>query len=145
MQPWSVALPCQLCSIGSWASLRNGCGLQWKLSHSSIHSRSKWSMWCVPMSHSGRWEAVFCSRGFWSLQNLVAISQKYYWPVLISKVSCKENNGKNWLLNPGTSSQSEGYSSKWIIWLVCREPLVLMCTQTSVWNTRMRNCASSFL
>ena len=22
-----------------------------------------------------------------------------------------------------TSSQSEGYSSKWLIWLVCREPL----------------------
>ena len=23
----------------------------------------------------------------------------------------------------GTSSQNEGYSSKWLIWLVCREPL----------------------
>ena len=30
----------------------------------------------------------------------------------------------NWLLSPGTSSQSEGYSSKWLIWLVCREPLI---------------------
>ena len=35
------------------------------------------------------------------------------------------NNGKNWLLSPGISSQSEGYSSKWLIWLVCREPLIL--------------------
>ena len=33
---------------------------------------------------------------------------------------------KNWLLNPGTSSQNEGYSSNWLIWLVCREPLMLM-------------------
>ena len=41
------------------------------------------------------------------------------------KSGCKVNKGKNWLLNPGTSSQSEGYSSysKWLIWLVCREPL----------------------
>ena len=33
-------------------------------------------------------------------------------------------NGKNWLFSPGTSSQSEGYSSKRLIWLVCREPLL---------------------
>ena len=26
-------------------------------------------------------------------------------------------------IHAGTSSQSEGYSSKWLIWLVCREPL----------------------
>ena len=42
------------------------------------------------------------------------------------KASCIGSNGKNWLLNPGTSSQSEGYSSKWLIWLVCREPLHIM-------------------
>ena len=29
---------------------------------------------------------------------------------------------QKWLLNPGTSSQSEGHSSKWLIWLVCRNP-----------------------
>ena len=34
-------------------------------------------------------------------------------------------NGKNWLLNPESSSQSEGYSSKWIIWLVVRKPLTV--------------------
>ena len=33
------------------------------------------------------------------------------------------SNGKNWLLNPESSSQSEGHSSKWLIWLVVREPL----------------------
>ena len=33
--------------------------------------------------------------------------------------------GKNWLLNPGTSSQSEWCSSKWLIWLVCREPCIV--------------------
>ena len=35
------------------------------------------------------------------------------------------NNGKHWLLSPGTSSQNEGYNSKWLICLVCREPLLL--------------------
>ena len=39
------------------------------------------------------------------------------------KADYKGNNGKNWLLSPGTSSQSEGYGSKWLTWLVCREPL----------------------
>ena len=34
------------------------------------------------------------------------------------------SNGKNWLLNPESSSQSEGYSSKWLIWLLVREPLL---------------------
>ena len=29
---------------------------------------------------------------------------------------------KNWLFNSETSSQSERYSSKWLIWLACREP-----------------------
>ena len=29
----------------------------------------------------------------------------------------------NWLLSPGKSSQSEGYSSKWLFRLVCGEPL----------------------
>ena len=28
-----------------------------------------------------------------------------------------------WLVNPGTSSQNGGYSSKELIWLVCRESL----------------------
>ena len=36
---------------------------------------------------------------------------------------------KNWLLNPESSSQSEGYSSKWLIWLVVREPLLLMMAE----------------
>ena len=58
-------------------------------------------------------------RGSESLQNLVAIFQRYYRPMLISKAGCIGNDGKNWLLNPGTSSRSEGYSSKWQIWLVC--------------------------
>ena len=47
--------------------------------------------------------------------------------MLISKAGCIGNNGKNRLLSPGTSSQSEEYSSKWLIWLVCREPLHLIC------------------
>ena len=34
-------------------------------------------------------------------------------------------NGKNWLLSPETSSQSEKHSNihVWLIWLLCREPL----------------------
>ena len=35
-------------------------------------------------------------------------------------------------LSPGTSSQSEGYSSKWLIWLVCREPLYIHCMFSNV-------------
>ena len=45
-------------------------------------------------------------------------------PVLISKAGRIGKYGKNWLLNPETGSQSEGYSCKWLIWLVCREPLL---------------------
>ena len=62
-------------------------------------------------------------RGSRSSQNLVAISQRYCRPLLTLKADCIGNNGKYWLLSPGTNSQSEGYSSKWLIWLVCREPL----------------------
>ena len=50
--------------------------------------------------------------------------------MLTSTASCIGNNGKNWLLNSGTSGQSEGYSSKW---LVCGEPL-----QVFVWC--LSNC-----
>ena len=63
----------------------------------------------------------------------------------ISKVGFKGNNGKNWLLDPGTSSQSEGYSSKWLIWLVCREPLdmCIYSTLQSSWSIIV--CAPSDL
>ena len=66
-------------------------------------------------------------RGSWGLQNLVAISQRSWRPLLTLKAGYIGNNGKNWLLNLGTSSQSERYSSKWLIWLVCREPLNFIC------------------
>ena len=56
--------------------------------------------------------------------NFVATSWRYCWPLITFKACCKGNNGKNWLLSPGTTSQSEGYSSKWLIW-PCREPLKL--------------------
>ena len=65
-------------------------------------------------------------RGSQNLQNLVAIFQRYYQPMLISKADCIGNDGKNWLLNPGTSSRSEGYSSKWQIRLVCGVPLSII-------------------
>ena len=67
---------------------------------------------------------VYKCRGSRRLQNPVAISQRYCQPLLPSKARCIGNNGKIWLLNPETSSQSEGYISKWLIWLVCGEPLV---------------------
>ena len=70
-----------------------------------------------------RMKIRYICRGSRNLQKLVAISQRYYRPVLISKAGCKGNNGRNWLHDPGASSQSEGNSSKWLIWLVCREPL----------------------
>ena len=44
---------------------------------------------------------------------------------------CLGNNGKI----PGTSSQSEGYRSKWLIWLVCRETLHVYSTRK---NERLR-------
>ena len=62
-------------------------------------------------------------RGSRSLQNLVAVSQRYCQPLLTIKAGCIKSNGKNWLLNPESSSQSEGYNSKWLIWLLVREPL----------------------
>ena len=49
--------------------------------------------------------------------------QRYCRPLLTLKAGCIGNNGKKWPLDPGTSSQSEGYSSKWLNWLVCREPM----------------------
>ena len=68
---------------------------------------------------------VYSIRGSQSLQKLVhvAISQRSWRPLLTLRAGYIGNNGKNWLLYPWTSSQSEGYSSKWLIWLVCREPL----------------------
>jgi hypothetical protein len=48
---------------------------------------------------------------------------RYYWLVVILKTGCIGKYGKNRLLNPGTSSQSDGNSSKWLIWLVCGESL----------------------
>ena len=47
-------------------------------------------------------------RGSRSLQNLVAISQKYCQPLLTIKAGCMGSNGKNWLLKPENSSQNEG-------------------------------------
>ena len=38
---------------------------------------------------------AFHTSGSRSLQNLVAISPKYYWPVLVTKAGCKGDNGKN--------------------------------------------------
>ena len=63
-------------------------------------------------------------RGSRSVQNHVAISQIYYWLAVTLEAACIGRYGKNWLLNPETSSQSEGYSGKWLIWLVCGEPLL---------------------
>ena len=78
------------------------------------------------------WPTSDWCRGSQGIQNLVAIFRRYYWPVLTSKAGCIGKYGKNWLLNPGTSSQSEGYSSKWLIWLVCREPLLMYCCEPPV-------------
>ena len=67
---------------------------------------------------------MYLIRGSRSLQNLVAISQKYCQLLLTIKAGYMGSNGKNWLLNPKSSSQSEGYRSKWLIWLLVREPLL---------------------
>ena len=42
---------------------------------------------------------------------------------MISETGCIGNKGEMAIISSGTSSQSEGYSRKWLIWLVCREPL----------------------
>ena len=57
-----------------------------------------------------RTTCTLLTRGSQSSQNLVAISQRYCRPVLTLKADYIGNNGKYWLLSPGTSSQSEGYS-----------------------------------
>ena len=66
-----------------------------------------------------------CIQGFLK----VIKSCSHFWKILPTNAAIKSqlyrDNGKNWLLNPGTSSQSEGYSSKW---LVCREPLQIGLT-----------------
>ena len=57
------------------------------------------------------------------IQNLVAVSQRYY------QCSSQEQLVNETKAKMATISrdqqQSEGYSSKWIIWLVCKEPLML--------------------
>jgi hypothetical protein len=67
---------------------------------------------------------TWLSRSSRSLQNHVAISPRYYWLVVTLKAGCIGKYGKNWLLNPWTSSQSDGNSSKWLVWLVCGKPLL---------------------
>ena len=80
----------------------------------------------------GKWyiaKVWYILRGSQSLQNLITTFQRYCQPVLILKMQLQRNNGKKLLINPGTSSsQSEGYSSKWPKWLVCRVPSILTCT-----------------
>ena len=58
--------------------------------------------------------------------------------MLTSTASCIGNNGKNWLLSPETSSQSEGYGSKWLIWLVCGEALIHVHTDQCLTTHEMR-------
>ena len=55
-----------------------------------------------------------------SIQNLVVISIGYALP---TTADIRSRLYKLAILGPGTSSQGEGYSSKWLIWLVCGEPL----------------------
>ena len=110
----------------------NGCGYDCKL-YIIILSGQKRGRRLVWLGSKVAWQLTFRSyldylkyninRGSQSLHNLVAISQRYCQPLLTIKVGCIGSNGKNWLLNPESSSQSEGYSSKWLIWLVVREPL----------------------
>ena len=54
-------------------------------------------------------------------------------------LGCIGKYGKNWLLNPRTSSQSEGYSNKW---LVCGEPL--NCRLGGVIVKIVRPCSQRF-
>ena len=95
-----------------------GC---WRVRHAMCVCVSSWQLYKCLLQFDTIW---YVYRGSRRSQNLVAISERHCQPLLTSKASCMGNNGKNWLLNPGTSSQSEGYSSKWLIWLVCGEPLV---------------------
>ena len=50
---------------------------------------------------------------------------------MISKAGCKGNNGKiGYSVQGLVAKVSEGYSSKWLIWLVFREPLT--CTMHDI-------------
>ena len=74
-------------------------------------------------------------QGFLKLTKSCNHFPRYYRSVLISKAGCKGEQWQKWLLNPGTSSQSEGYSSKWLIWQVCREPLLWVYSYMHIYNT----------
>ena len=64
-------------------------------------------------------------RGSRSLQNLVTISQRYCRPLLTLKAGCIGNNGKTGYSIQGLVSKAKDtVLSKWLIWLVCGEPLV---------------------
>ena len=75
------------------------------------------------LSQTPAWLYTVHIQGFPTLSKLCSHFSK----ILLTFRGCKGNNGKNCLLIPGTSSQSEGYNSKWLIWLVCREPRTLTC------------------
>ena len=52
-------------------------------------------------------KCVHVCRGFRSLQNLVAISQRYYRCLLTLKAGCKGYKDENWLLSPGLVAKVE--------------------------------------
>ena len=52
---------------------------------------------------------------FINLNKIIAISLRYCQLVLVLTLRPV----------PGTSNQSEGCSSKWLTWLMCREPLIM--------------------
>ena len=83
--------------------------LSWKKLHSYFSVAQLYMNLSIPLSlsHSPSvlpFSYTFTHRGSRSLQNLVAISRRYCQPLVILKAGCIGNNGKNWLLNPVTSS-----------------------------------------
>ena len=81
----------------------------YRISGLLLHVLEIWKSFVVDSSYENHENAcTLLIRGSQSLQNLVAISQKYCQPLLTIKAGCMGSNGKKWLLNPESSSQSEG-------------------------------------
>ena len=66
--------------------------------------------------------------------------------MVILKAASKGSNGKKVAIHPEISSQSEGYSSHWLIWLACGEPLQYNSLQLNLVNIKVQvDCVETWL
>lgn len=79
--------------------------------------------------HVAAWIGVWVSEEYIVLQPLLRVVANRVEP------GFERSSGENGRpIQVGTSSQCERYCSKWLIQLMCREPLSLCCTSNSYGN-----------